>query len=115
MKCAWFLVAVIAVWSVTSASALTFQVEPQTEECLYEHIEDGKLFKMRFEVTRGGLFDIQFRVYNPRNRVIYEKMAYFSRKDTENLGEVEFTATATGPHKICFDNTMSRWTAKVVT
>jgi hypothetical protein len=30
-------------------------------------------------------------------------------------GRVDFTATMSGTHQICFDNTMSRWTAKVVT
>src|SRR5690349_14711241 len=33
----------------------------------------------------------------------------------ESEGKVEFTATVAGTHQICFDNTMSRWTAKVVT
>lgn len=32
----------------------------------------------------------------------------------EAEGRVQFNAAVNGPYKICFDNTMSRWTAKVV-
>jgi hypothetical protein len=34
---------------MAAASALTFQVEPQSEECVYEDIEAGRTFKMNFE------------------------------------------------------------------
>ncbi len=72
---------------------------------------------LQFEVIRGGLLDIQVRVLNPKGRAVYEKVAYFSRKsdaDSESEGKVTITAATPGAHKICFDNTMSRWTAKVV-
>ena len=35
-------------------------------------------------------------------------------KQNEAEGEVHHTATVNGQHSMCFDNTMSRWTAKVV-
>jgi hypothetical protein len=44
-------------------------------------------------------------------------MAFFNRPDdklNEEEGHVEFVSTTAGIHSICFDNTMSRWTAKVV-
>jgi hypothetical protein len=34
--------------------------------------------------------------------------------ENESEGRVTFTAATAGRHSICFDNTMSRWTAKVV-
>ena len=45
-------------------------------------------------------------------------MSFFNGNNdevNEKEGKVEFKATSAGTYKICFDNTMSRWTAKVVT
>ena len=61
------------------ASALTFQVEPRNEVCFYEELEQGTLFTMEFEVTRGGLLDIRLRVLDPAANTAVEKMAFFNR------------------------------------
>lgn len=92
---------------------LTFQVEPKTEECVYEEMSATQEFKMDYEVTRGGLLDIKLRIMDPNDQIIQEKMAFFN-KQVENQGRVLFVSAIPGTHKICFDNTMSRWTAKVV-
>jgi hypothetical protein len=41
-------------------------------------------------------------------------MAFFNRANSKD-GILEFIASQAGVHRVCFDNTMSRWTAKVVT
>jgi p24 family protein beta-1 len=44
-------------------------------------------------------------------------MVYFNRendREVEAEGRLSFAAITSGEHRICFDNTMSRWTAKVV-
>merc|ERR1719491_1114640 len=92
---------------------LTFQVEPKAEECVYEEMSATQEFKMNYEVTRGGLLDIKLRITDPNDQIIQEKMSFFNRQD-ENEGRVLFVSAIPGTHKICFDNTMSRWTAKVV-
>lgn len=72
---------------------------------------------MTFEVLRGGLLDIKFQLYDPNRQLIEERMAFFNRADDQNdeEGKVSRTASMAGSYRFCFDNTMSRWTAKVVT
>ena len=99
------------------ASSLTFQIEPRSEQCLYDDVDVNTLYALEFEVTRGGLLDIRLRVSDPNGLVIIERMAYFNRADeaqNEAEGRVSWTATTSGRHSLCFDNSMSRWTAKVV-
>eukprot|EP00471_Norrisiella_sphaerica_P001925 CAMPEP_0184480734 /NCGR_PEP_ID=MMETSP0113_2-20130426/2265_1 /TAXON_ID=91329 /ORGANISM="Norrisiella sphaerica, Strain BC52" /LENGTH=188 /DNA_ID=CAMNT_0026859431 /DNA_START=112 /DNA_END=678 /DNA_ORIENTATION=- len=86
-------------------------------DCVYDVVQQGKTFDMDFEVARGGLLDIKVKIYSPRGDVIIDKMAFFNHEDDEKLeeeGHISFVAVSSGEHKICFDNTMSRWTAKVV-
>jgi p24 family protein beta-1 len=113
------IVCVLCVYTASSVTALTFQIEPQTEECIHEELNSGQSFSMEYEVIRGGLLDIHLRIYNPKNRMILEKMVYFSKKneagEPEEEGQVQFVASFSGTHKVCFNNVMSRWTAKVVT
>ena len=42
--------------------ALTLQVEPKTEECFSQFVEQGKDVTVLYSVTRGGLLDIEVRV-----------------------------------------------------
>jgi hypothetical protein len=73
---------------------------------------------MEFEVVRGGLLDIKVRVSDPSGTALVDRVAYFNKEDdalNEAEGRVSLTsAPVTGRYAICFDNTMSRWTAKVV-
>jgi len=99
------------------SSALTFQVDPRSEQCFYEEFQPNQQFSMEFEVVRGGLLDIRIRVQDPNGNTILEKMAFFNRADdslNEAEGRVAFTATIRGRYSICFDNSMSRWTPKIV-
>ncbi|GAB5360937.1 hypothetical protein AAMO2058_000671000 [Amorphochlora amoebiformis] len=103
--------------SLAQGSVLTFQVEPRTMDCVFEQVEQGKEFNMDFEVARGGLLDIKVKIYSPRGDVVVDKIAFFNHEDDKRLeeeGHISFVALKSGEHKICFDNTMSRWTAKVV-
>eukprot|EP00457_Paulinella_chromatophora_P012035 gb/GEZN01012211.1/.p1 GENE.gb/GEZN01012211.1/~~gb/GEZN01012211.1/.p1 ORF type:complete len:156 (-),score=19.63 gb/GEZN01012211.1/:6-473(-) len=55
---------------------------------------------------------------NPSGRTIKNDLVFFNNKDDQvnaRNSRVEFQAQTTGTHEICFDNTMSRWTAKDVT
>lgn len=95
---------------------LNFQVEPKQQECFYQDLKAGETHDMDFEVLRGGLLDIKLKVEDPMNSILVDKLAFFNRQDeelNEAEGRVTFVATNTGIHKICFDNRMSRWTAKV--
>ena len=77
------------------ASALTFQVEPRAEVCFYEELQQGALFTMEFEVTRGGLLDIRLRVVDPAANTALEKMAFFNRHVPSTHCSPHPTATCT--------------------
>jgi hypothetical protein len=68
-------------------------------------------------VVRGGLLDIKIKITDPNGVNVVDRIAYFNKEDdalNEAEGRVNFVATSSGIYSICFDNTMSRWTAKVV-
>jgi len=103
--------------STMYASALTMQVEPRTQSCFYEDLQKDSTFRLEFEVVRGGLLDVKLRITDPVGGTVVDKIAYFNKEDdaaNESEGRINFVALHTGRYTICFDNTMSRWTAKVV-
>jgi len=91
--------------------ALTLQVEPKTEECFSQFVEQGKDITVLYSVTRGGLLDIDVRMYDPRGSTLYQGMHF----DSKMKGKQQYTAQEAGVYKACFNNEMSRFTAKVVT
>ena len=93
----------------TCECGLTRQVEPKISECYFYDVTSGERLTVRYEVTRGGLLDIIFDVKFNGNQIHNEK--HFS---TESAGKFSHEASSDGQFQICFDNTMSRWTAKVV-
>jgi len=96
----------------TRTLGLTLQVEPRTTECVYQRFEAGETVHLEFLVTRGGLLDINVKLSNPSGAVIHEGLHFFQEGDE---GVQRFTTTEAGIYAFCFDNEMSRWTAKVVT
>jgi len=93
------------------------QIEPREEQCFYEDLTRDKQFRLEFEVVRGGLLDCKLKISDPNGVSVVDKIAYFNKEDealNEAEGRVSFVASSTGRYSICFDNTMSRWTAKVV-
>lgn len=57
-----------------------FQVEPRTEECFYEDLKAGDKFLINFEVIRGGLLDIEYKMKDPHSNIIYQRLAFFNHK-----------------------------------
>jgi len=62
---------------------------------------------MMYEVAEGGFLDIDVRIINARNGVVYDKQR-------ETSGKVMFTSDANGPVRFCFSNKISTVTHKVV-
>ncbi len=85
--------------------------------CFFEHLKQGTDFELDFEVIRGGLHDIKFTLINPSREVVEERVAFFNRPE-EELNEIEgrfkYSPKMNGEYQFCFDNTMSRWTPKIV-
>jgi len=92
------------------AYTLTLQVEPKTEECFQQEIELNTEVELVYSVTRGGLLDIDVRIYDPNGNTVYQGLHF----DTKMKGRQQFVTQHSGVYKFCFNNEMSRFTAKVV-
>jgi len=100
-----------------SATYLTMQVDARKSRCHYEELNAGQAFDLYFEVIRGGLLDIKFQLTDPNRNVVIDRVAFFNKPTEEQNskeGTILYTAKTTGTYKFCFDNTSSRWTAKVL-
>eukprot|EP00013_Stygamoeba_regulata_P021213 CAMPEP_0177657750 /NCGR_PEP_ID=MMETSP0447-20121125/16384_1 /TAXON_ID=0 /ORGANISM="Stygamoeba regulata, Strain BSH-02190019" /LENGTH=210 /DNA_ID=CAMNT_0019162191 /DNA_START=14 /DNA_END=646 /DNA_ORIENTATION=+ len=109
-----FAVAVLVLAVLANVSAYTFQVEPKSQECFYESIGKDINTVIDYHVLRGGLLDIRFEValeqQYPDVKLLIETLHF----EDQHSGRYEFVAPETGTYRICFDNRMSRFTAKVV-
>jgi hypothetical protein len=56
------------------------QVEPRTEECFYEDLKVGNKLTINFEVIRGGLLDIEFKLKDPMGNIAFQRLAFFNHK-----------------------------------
>jgi len=103
------------VYSLEYAHALTLQVEPKMEECFHEDIPANSDVELTFTVIRGGLLDIRTKIEGP-DGVIYEDLIFFNHEAAD--GKQDHTqawrVNKASSYKFCFDNKMSRFTAKVV-
>lgn len=82
-------------------------VQPRKEECFHEYVKKDDKINMMYEVAEGGFLDIDVRIINARNGLIYDKQR-------ETSGKVLFTSDMGGPVRFCFSNKISTVTHKVV-
>ncbi|KAA0147869.1 hypothetical protein FNF29_07082 [Cafeteria roenbergensis] len=124
MRCAAVALLVTAALLAPASAAissLAFQVEPRLEECMYQEIRQGQSVRAEILVTRGGKLDVRMKIDAPGKGRLYEKLV-FSNIDYTTGNVVDslikkghsFIAPSSGNYAFCMDNTMSRWTAKVV-
>eukprot|EP01061_Rhynchopus_euleeides_P009366 TRINITY_DN18531_c0_g1_i1.p1 TRINITY_DN18531_c0_g1~~TRINITY_DN18531_c0_g1_i1.p1 ORF type:complete len:210 (+),score=100.40 TRINITY_DN18531_c0_g1_i1:40-630(+) len=93
---------------VCAAHALTIKVEPRTEECFVEKVEQRQTpMRFIFQVTHGGQLDVDVNIYDPAGGRIQQLQAVAD-------GRHDWIATAKGDYKVCFSNMMARWTPKWV-
>lgn len=100
-----------ALFAADPARGTTVQIEPKTEECYAFAAQRGESLTATWSVTRGGLLDIGVSVQGPAAPQPLFQTLHFEGRER---GEFSWTADAEGEHRVCFDNTMSRFTAKVV-
>mmetsp|Transcript_114388 Transcript_114388/g.171050 ORF Transcript_114388/g.171050 Transcript_114388/m.171050 type:complete len:219 (+) Transcript_114388:17-673(+) len=98
--------------------SLSLQVEPKSKECFSVPFAKHRQIKLNWQVTRGGLLDLNVivRYDGPVDsplrepQTLYEKL-YFEKDHAPGL--YDFITKKEGVYSFCFDNTMSRFTAKV--
>lgn len=87
---------------------LTFQVEPRTSECFFVDVPaPNHQVSIDFWVLRGGLLDIDLRIMSPSGVAVFSGLQFESNSR-------DFIANEAGAYEVCWNNEMSRWTAKVV-
>jgi len=55
-------------------------VQPRKEECFHEYVKKDDKINMMYEVAEGGFLDIDVRIINARNGLIYDKQRETSGK-----------------------------------
>ncbi|KAL6075436.1 hypothetical protein QOT17_003471 [Balamuthia mandrillaris] len=99
---------------VGMATAATLQVEPRSSECFHMRVTPNDLsreMEFSFVVSRGGLLDIRVKVTEPDGGILHEELHFF---DHHQEDRVTVAGNKEGVYSFCLDNTMSRFTAKVV-
>lgn len=97
----------------------TLPIHPRDEECFYENIDANVPVKVDVWVMRGGLYDIGLTVTDPGDVVLFNDVI-FTNEDAKNSdGTVvypgyKFVTAVDGVYQFCLDNTMSRFTPKLV-
>jgi hypothetical protein len=86
---------------------LTLKIEPRTEECFVEEASKGSAATLQFQVTAGGLLDIDVSIYNTDGSLLKSWSVATEGKHT-------WTPETDGKYKFCFGNQMARWTPKWV-
>jgi len=85
-------------------------MEPKEEKCFYYDFLQNSQVQVSLSVTRGGLLDIRYKIFDPSNALINEQM-HFEGKD---INDKSFRTGVEGTYQVCLDNTMSRYTPKWV-
>lgn len=93
---------------VASSFALNTKVDPLSSFCFYEPVERDVTATFQFRVTHGGKLDI--------NAVVYDESGQSLQNwHLATTGELVLKGGALNTKfKICFDNTMARFTPKWV-
>jgi hypothetical protein len=107
MRSRVLLAAVCAAALLAVAHALSVQIDPHAEFCVFETMKlDGKT-GVYFQVAQGGQLDIDVAVTGPDGRLLH-------KVERETEGRFTFSAYDGGAYKICFSNKMSTLTPKTV-
>ena len=96
-------------WNICNGKPIFIEVGPGAKECFYEAYQPGEMMEFLYVVKKGGQHDIELMVYDPFNELIAQKIGSKYDRFRQQLSE-----SVDGTYKICFNNAMSRWTAKTV-
>ncbi|VDP82579.1 unnamed protein product [Echinostoma caproni] len=87
--------------------AFYIDIEPNNEECFFDHVTKGQRLTLHYEVAEGGFLDIDVQIFGPDGESVYSEV-----KRTN--GRPSFVPQKDGIVKYCFSNKMSSLTPKVV-
>ncbi|XP_020375529.1 transmembrane emp24 domain-containing protein 1-like [Rhincodon typus] len=90
-----------------SDSEFTFVLPPGREECFYQNAGYNSSMELEYQVIGGAGLDVDFTVFSP----VGESLIVESRK-SDGVHMIE--PTIIGDYKICFDNSFSTISEKVI-
>uniref|UniRef100_A0A7S3DHW7 GOLD domain-containing protein n=1 Tax=Palpitomonas bilix TaxID=652834 RepID=A0A7S3DHW7_9EUKA len=90
-----------------AASSLTFELDPHRQQCFYDEVKSGARVIGSYEVSQGGLLDVDVVVKGPDASELF-------KKDKSGTGRFTFNAEASGEYSFCFSNKMSSVSKKTV-
>ncbi|XP_078285385.1 transmembrane emp24 domain-containing protein 1-like [Rhinoraja longicauda] len=108
------LVALLAYFSATSAtfnqpsdSEFTFVLPPGREECFYQSAEHNNSMELEYQVIGGAGMDVDFNVFDPNGVNLFSES-----RSSDGVHTIE--PTMNGDYKICFDNSFSTISEKLI-
>ncbi|XP_041032956.1 transmembrane emp24 domain-containing protein 1-like [Carcharodon carcharias] len=90
-----------------SDSEFTFVLPPGTQECFYQSAGRNSSMELEYQVIGGAGLDVDFTVFSPNG----ESLIMESRK-SDGVHMIE--PTIIGDYKICFDNSFSTISEKLI-
>ncbi|KAN0062747.1 hypothetical protein ACQY0O_004942 [Thecaphora frezii] len=91
-----------------SGAALTTVLEPHERSCFYAWVDKaGEKVGFYFAVQSGGLFDVDYVVHDPTDKVVIEG-------HKERQIDIIFTGNEVGEYSFCFENGMSTFAEKMI-
>ncbi|GFO01345.1 transmembrane emp24 domain-containing protein 5 [Plakobranchus ocellatus] len=87
---------------------LTIDIPAGRQECFWQDVPASTSVEVDYQVIDGGDLDISVLVSSPNNG----RILHIEQKKTENV--IRFNSEMAGDYKICFDNTFSTFSNKVV-
>ncbi|KAJ3154614.1 p24 complex component [Geranomyces variabilis] len=105
MNFLYFALATLAacvVLSTPSAAFNTFNIvlDPRQENCFNEHLQAQDRLDLSYEVADGGSLDVDFVIYSPNSRPLYNL-------NGESFATFGFNAEVEGTYVYCFSNKKS--------
>ncbi|XP_066516592.1 transmembrane emp24 domain-containing protein 1b [Hoplias malabaricus] len=88
-------------------SELTFLLQPGHTECFYQSAARNSSLEVEYQVIAGAGMDVDFSIFSPRG---VQLVSEFRRSDGVHMVE----PTEEGDYQICFDNSFSRFSEKMV-
>lgn len=102
-----FTSATSATFSQPSDSEFTFVLPPGREECFYQSADHNNSMELEYQVIGGAGMDVNFNVFGPNGGNLISE----SRR-SDGVHTIE--PTMNGDYKICFDNSFSTISEKLI-
>ncbi|XP_026874673.1 transmembrane emp24 domain-containing protein 1b [Electrophorus electricus] len=100
-------VAVMASFNQNRDSELTFLLPAGAAECFFQTAQRNGTLEVEYQVIAGAGMDVDFSIFSPQG---FQLISEFRRSDGVHMLE----STEYGDYRICFDNSFSRFSEKMV-